>query len=90
MRLSLTDADLENLTFGGVGITFLINVWNLEAFSRHSMLHLCSTHRATLVSYSEFIQEFQCSKQNVCLDLSCRSCPPSGDRILSCKKCSVY
>ena len=91
MRLSLTHAGLENLSFGGVGMTSLINVWNLEAFSCHSMLHLYSTHHATLVSdWAGLFRSSNAAGTNVCLDLSCRICPPSGDRILLCKKCSVY
>ena len=48
-RLSLTHAGLGKLNSGGVGITSVINIWSLEAFSCDYMLHLYSAHRVTLV-----------------------------------------
>ena len=87
-RLSLACADLGQLNPSGVGTTSLINVWSLEAFSHHSMLHLYSSHRATLVP--DWARSFSSSNAvgtNGCLDLSCRSCPPSGDTSLSYRRC---
>ena len=70
-RLSLTRAGLKKLIFVSIGRTFLINAWRLEAFSRHSMLHLYSVHRAALVP--DWVRSFSSSNAagtNRCLDLS--------------------
>ena len=69
-RLSLTHVGLEKLIPGGIGLTFLINVWSREVFSRPSMLHLYSAHRATLML--DWARSFSSSSApNGCLDLSC-------------------
>ena len=47
--LSLTLASLTKLIPCNVGLAFLINIYSIEAFSCHSILHLYSAHRATLV-----------------------------------------
>ena len=87
-QLSLTHAGLEKLSTGGFGLTTIINVWSLEAFSRHFMLHLYSAHRATLVSdWVALFSNSNAAGTNECLDLSRRSCPPSGDRSLSYRRC---
>ena len=88
-RLNLTHAGLGNLIPGGVALTSLINAWSLEAFSRHSMLHLYSTHRATLVpDWAGSFGSSRAAGTNGCFDLSWRRCLPSGDRNFSCRKCS--
>ena len=48
-QLSLTYAGLGKLNSSGIGLTWLIILWSLEVFSRHSMLYLYSVHHATLV-----------------------------------------
>ena len=48
-QLSLTHAGQGKLNPSGVGLTSLINAWNLEALPCHFTLHLYSTFRATLV-----------------------------------------
>ena len=83
-RSSLTHAGLGKLNPGAVGLTSLINVWSLEAFFRQSMLHLYSTYYATLVpGWVRLFKSSSAAGTNKCLDLSCRICPPSRDRICS-------
>ena len=83
-QLSLTNAGLGKLNPGCVGIASLINIWSLEAFSRHSMLSLYFSHRATFVpNKAGLFSSSSATGTNGCLDLSCRSCPRSGDRSLS-------
>ena len=61
----------------------LMNAWSLEAFSCHFMLHLYFAHRATLVpDWAGSFNSSNARGKNRCFDLSCRSCPPSGDRNL--------
>ena len=80
-QLSLTHAGLGKLNPGSVGLTSLINVWSLETFSCHSMLHLYSADCAALVpDWEGSFNSFSAASTNLCLDLSFRSCPPSGDR----------
>ena len=80
-QLSLTHAGLRKLNAGGTGLTSLINVWSREVFSRHSMLHLYSGHPATLVpDWERTFSSSSAAGTNGCLDLSCPSCPASGDR----------
>ena len=89
-QLSLTHVGLEKLNCGGVRLTPLINVWSREAFFRYSMLHLCSAHHATLApDGAGMFSSSSVAGLNEWLDLSCRSCPPSGDRSLLYKRCSA-
>ena len=89
-RLSLTHASLENLNPGGVEPITLINVWLLKAISYYSMLHLCSVDRATLVpNWAGSFSNFNAAGKNGSLYLSCRSCPQTGGRSLSYKRCSA-
>ena len=89
MQLSLTHASLGKLNPGFVELIFLINVWRLDVFSRHSLLHLYSTHCAAVLSDRTGL--FNSSNDagiNECLDLNCPSCLPSADRSLLHKRCS--
>ena len=87
--LNLTHAGLGKIILCGVGLTSLINVWSLEAFSRYSMLHLYSAHCVTpMPDWAGLFSSSNAAGTNECLDLSCCSCPPSGDRCLSYTRCS--
>ena len=91
-QLSLTHAGLGKLNPSGVRPTSLINVWSQKVFFCHSVLHLYSSHCATLMS--DQTGSF-CSSSggvaaaaaggNECLDLRCYSCPLNGDRSPSCE-----
>ena len=88
-RLSLTYVVLSKQIPGGVGQTFLINVWSQELFPCHSMLYLYSANRVKLMpDWAESFSSFSAASTNGCLDLSCRSCPRSGDKSLLCRRCS--
>ena len=88
-RLSVTDAVLEKLVPGSAGLTSLINIWSPEALSRHSMLHLFSAYRASLVpDMAASFSSFSAAGTNGCLDLSRRSFSRCGDNSLSCRRCS--
>ena len=88
-QLNLTQAGLGQLNPGDLGLTSLKKIWSLKAFSRDFMFHLYSAHRATLVpNWAGLFSSSNTANTNGCLDLSCRSCPPSGDRRLSYRKCS--
>ena len=88
-RLSLTHAGLVKPNPGGIGLTSLINVWSVEAFSRYSMHHLYSAHRATLLhDWAGLFSSSSAACTNGYLDLSCLSCPPSKDRSLSYERSS--
>ena len=70
--LNLTHEGLGKLNPGGIGLTSLINVWNGEVFSCHSMLHLYCAHRAILVlDWAELFSSSNAAGTNGCLDLSC-------------------
>ena len=86
-RLSLTRAGLGKLNPDGVALASLINLCSLEAFSHHSMFHLNSVHRATLMpDWAGLFNSSSAASTNECLDLSCHTCPQSGDRSLLYKR----
>ena len=87
--LCLPHVGLEKLISGGFRLTSLMNVRSQEAFSRHFMLYLYSAHRAILVpDWAWSFSSSSAAGTNGCLDLSCLSCPLSGDRSLLYRKCS--
>ena len=64
----------------GIWLTFFINVLSWKAFSRHSILHLYSAHRATLVpDLVGLFSSSSAASTNGCFDLSYRNDPQSGD-----------
>ena len=85
-RLSLTHAELGKLIPGDVWLTSLLNIWSREVFFRHSMLHLYSAYRVTVVP--DRARLFSSSSTNGCHDLSGHSRPQSENRSLSYKRCS--
>ena len=90
-RLSLTYAGQVKLNSVGVELTSLINTWSQEAFSCPSSLHLYSIHRAKLLhEWAESFSSSSTAGTNEYLDLICRSCSPSGDRSLSCRRYSCF
>ena len=81
--LSLIHAGLGKQISGGVGLTSLINVWSREMFFRHSMLHLYSAHRATLVTdWMWSLSSSSADGTNGSLYLSSHNCARSKDRTL--------
>ena len=73
-QLSLTHASLGKLILCVTGLTSLINVSSLEAFSCHSMLHFYFAHCATLMpDWAMLFSSFSAARTNWCLDLSCHS-----------------
>ena len=90
-RFSLTHAGLGKLNSGGVGLISSINVWSLEAFFCHSLLHFYSSHRSTLVpDWAVLFNSSSATGTNGCLDLNCRNCPPSKHRSFLYRRCSGF
>ena len=89
--LRVTHAGRGKLNPSDVGLTSLRNVWSQEVFSHHSLLHLYSAYQATLMpNWVGLFNSSSAADTNECLDLSCCSCPSSGDRSLSNRRCSGF